>query len=546
MLNKVKLIICFLFFFFLIHSCQQQIDLIVYNAKVYTVDEKDNRASAFAINKGKFIDIGDDEILKRYSANNVIDAKQLPVYPGFIDSHCHFLQLGLIQNQLDLFGTNSFEDVIEKVKDYSKNKNKKIILGRGWDQNDWKINKLPNKEKLDLLFPKIPVVLWRIDGHAMIVNQKALDMAGINNKTKYESGLIVKENNIMTGVLIDSPMNLIERIIPDPDVNEKITALQRAEKIAFSNGLTTVDIAGIKKEDIFLIDSMQQNGLLDIRVYAMISNDKSSVDYFLKNGPIKTDFLNVRSIKVYSDGALGSRGAVLKAEYSDKKNHYGSYITSIDSIQELAYKLAQSQFQMNTHAIGDDAIHSVLSAYKNALVFSKNPRWRIEHAQIIDTTDIKLFNKKIIPSVQPTHLISDMYWLNDRIGPSRMSGSYAYKRLLEKSGSIALGTDFPVESVNPILTFYAAVVRKDINGFPEDGFLPENKLSRNEALKGMTIWAAHANFEEKEKGSIEIGKNADFVILDRDILTISEKRLHSTKIVATIINGKIVYSNRFK
>jgi predicted amidohydrolase YtcJ len=282
-----------------------------------------------------------------------------------------------------------------------------------------------------------------------------------------------------------------------------------------------------------------------MRVYAMIANSVEDMDYFLKNGPYKTDKLNVRSFKIYADGALGSRGAALKESYSDLDNHVGAFITSKDSLENLAYKLAASPFQMNTHAIGDAANKVVLEAYQKALVFSEDPRWRVEHAQIIDTADLKLFNRKIIPSVQPTHATSDMYWAEDRLGEDRLLGAYANKTLLERSGRIALGTDFPVEEVNPFKTFYAAIARKDSNEFPEEGYLPENKLTPSEALKGMTIWGAYANFEDKEKGSIEVGKVADFIILDRDIMRVSEKRILKSRIVATFLDGNIVYSNRF-
>ena len=270
------------------------------------------------------------------------------------------------------------------------------------------------------------------------------------------------------------------------------------------------------------------------------------MDYFLEAGPIKTNKLTVRSFKVYADGALGSRGAALKSPYTDLDSHSGEFITSRDSIEKLAYKLATTPFQMNTHAIGDDANNAVLQAYKKALVFSDDPRWRIEHAQIIDTADIKLFNRKVIPSVQPTHATSDMYWAEERLGSDRLLGAYANKALLEQSGRIALGTDFPVEEVSPIMTFYAAITRKDAEQYPEEGYLSQNKLSRDEALRGMTIWGAYANFEENEKGSIEVGKNADFIMLDRDIMKVSDKRILKARIVATILDGNVVYSNRIR
>ena len=542
--NKIKyLFFCLCIFFHF--SCDKKIDLLVHNAIVYTVDDYGTKKSAFAVNNGKFIAVGGDELIERYSAKSIVDAKGLPVYPGFIDSHCHYLSLGLKQSEVDLVGTNSLDEVLMKVKEYSEKEEKNIIIGRGWDQNDWKNKSLPTKEKLDAFFPETPVILTRVDGHAMLVNQKVLDLAGITINTKVDGGEVVIKNNKITGVLIDSAMSFVKKIIPNKTIENKIEALLNAQEISFSKGLTTVSDAGLDKEDILLIDSLQSKGILQIKVYAMISNKKESLDYFLKRGIIKTDFLNVRSVKVYADGALGSRGAALKNPYSDRTGHMGSFLTPIDSIESLAYRLAQTDFQMNTHAIGDASISRVLDAYKKALVFLDDPRWRIEHVQIIDTSDISLFNKKIIPSVQPTHATSDMYWLEDRIGASRMVGAYAYKDLLKEAGIIALGTDFPVENVSPILTFYAAVFRRDINGYPENGFNFENALSREEALRGMTIWGAISNFEEKEKGSIEVGKKADFIILDRDIMEESDKRIITTKVVATIIDGNVVYSNRF-
>ena len=528
----------------LLSSCQSKVDLIVHNANVYTLGQNNLKASAFVVDDGKFVDVGGEELLEQYTAKKVLDLQELPVYPGFIDSHCHFLSLGLSLNKVDLVGTKSFEDLLDRVKRYATNKELNAITGRGWDQNDWKIKRLPNKEQLDLLFPDIPVALRRIDGHAMLVNQKALGLAGITLDTEVTGGQIVKENGKLTGVLIDAPMQMVTNILPKPSVEDKIKSLQDAEEISFANGLTTVSVAGLDREDIFLIDSLHKTGALTIRVYAMISNSQDNVDYFLKEGPYKTDKLNVRSFKVYADGALGSRGAALKDSYSDLDNHTGAFITSKDSLEALAYKLAASPFQMNTHAIGDAANQVVLEAYNKALVFSDDPRWRVEHAQIIDTNDIKLFNRKILPSVQPTHATSDMYWAEDRLGEDRLYGAYANKALLEQSGRIALGTDFPVEDVNPFKTFYAAVVRKDSEAFPEEGYLPENKLSEIEALKGMTIWGAYANFEDKEKGSIEAGKVADFIILDRDIIKVSEKRILKTRVVATLVDGQIVYSNR--
>jgi len=329
-------------------------------------------------------------------------------------------------------------------------------------------------------------------------------------------------------------------IIPTPTKTETTKALKTAEKICFSLGLTTVNEAGLEKHEIELIDSLQQAKQLNMKVYAMASANKENLDYYLKKGIMKTDRLNVRSFKYYGDGSLGSRGAAMKQAYADKEHHHGALIYSVNNLKETANRIANSNFQMNTHAIGDSTNYIVLKTYKEALEGKKDRRWKIEHAQIIDPDDFHYF-ENIIPSVQPTHATSDMYWAEDRVGKYRIKSGYAYKKLLNKYGKIALGTDFPVEKVNPMLTFYAAVARKDLNNFPENGFQTENALTREETLKGMTIWAAYSNFEEKEKGSIEVGKFADFIILDQDIMTIDINKVPNTKVIKTFSNGALVY-----
>ena len=538
--------IFFLLAILIITSCSKNVDLIVHNAVVYSGGVELSQSSAFAVKDGVFIDLSEDDsdILKRYSSRNIINAQGLPVYSGFIDSHSHFYNLGYSINQVDLFDTKSIEEVVTRVIEYDNKRNSNFIIGRGWDQNDWSNKSFPTNKLLNESFPDKPVVLRRIDGHAYLVNNAALELANITNTSKTEGGEFIKIRGKLTGVLIDNAMRLIDEIIPDPTIEESVSALLAAQKACFENGLTTVSDAGISKEQIMLIDSLQKQGILDIKIYAMIENDKESVDYFIENGPLKTPKLNVRSVKVYADGALGSRGASLIKPYSDRLNHYGLMRTSIDSIQRLALKLAGTKLQMNTHAIGDNANRIVLNAYKDALYNYRDPRWRIEHAQVIHPDDYELFNPKIIPSVQPTHATSDMYWLYDRVGKNRGEFSYAWADLYEKSGVIALGTDFPVEDISPIMTFHAATIRQDSEGFPEDGFQMENALRRGDALLGMTYFGAYANFEENEKGSIEIGKAADFVILDNDILRVSPPRIRGTQVVATFIDGELVYSRR--
>ncbi|MBO0590312.1 amidohydrolase [Cellulophaga sp. E16_2] len=515
------------FFTLLIISCtpsKKQVDLIVINANVYAVDDAFSTAEAFAVKDGKFVFVGaNEEVQKLYEAKDKIDAKGKAIVPGLIDAHCHFYRLGENQQAVDLVATTSFTEVLDRVQDFQLKNKKEFIYGRGWDQNDWEIKEFPTKKEVDELYPDTPVAIERIDGHAYLVNQKALDLAGITKETVAVGGEIVKIDGELTGVLVDGPMGMIDAIIPKPSQKTMIAALKDAERISIANGLTTVNDAGLSREIIELIDSLQQVGEMKIRVYAMVANYPENLEYYLNKGILKTDRLNVRSVKVYGDGALGSRGAVMRTPYSDKANHFGAMVTPVDEIERLAYRIADTDYQMNTHAIGDSANIVVLRAYKNALKGKKDRRWKVEHAQIVSAPDFEYFEDGIIPSVQPTHATSDMYWAEDRVGAERMHGAYAFKTLLNKAGMVALGTDFPVEQVSPFLTFYAAVARKDLKGYPDGGFQINEALTREEALKGMTIWAAYSNFEEDEKGSIEIGKMADFVILDKDIMTIPEE-----------------------
>lgn len=518
---------------------KQEVALIVHNAKVYTVNEGFDMVEAFAVKDGKFVKLGNDnDILSNYTAKEVIDAKGKSVYPGLIDAHCHFYNLGLAQNRIDLVGTKSFDEVIAKVIAFQKERNTSFIIGRGWDQNDWLLKEFPTNDTLNKLFPDIPVALTRVDGHAMLANQKALDLAGITTKTNVQGGEIHVANNKLTGILIDNPMELVENSFPEPTREEKVRALLDAQKICTQLGLTSVSDAGLSKDVIMLIKELHDKNELDMRIYAMLSNNKENFDYFLPKGIIKTERLNVRSFKIYADGALGSRGACLKEPYSDKEHHFGAMVIGLDEFEEKAKQIAATDYQMNTHAIGDSANAVVLKTYNKILKGKPNRRWRVEHAQIMDQEDFDLFNENIIPSIQPTHATSDMYWAEDRVGEHRIAGAYAYKALLKQSGVVALGTDFPVEKVNPMHTFYAAVARKDLNHYPEEGFQIQNALTREETLRGMTIWAAYANFEEDEKGSIEIGKHADFIITNQDIMTIASEVIPKTQITKTFIAGK--------
>ena len=533
----------------LILSCSSEkikIDLLVKNANIYTVNDSFEIVEAFVVNKGKIVAVGLlNDLETTYEPTSLFDAQGKTIIPGLIDAHAHLLNLGISMQQVDLVGSESYQEVLKRVITFQENNNSDYIIGRGWDQNDWENKSFPTNKLLNEEFPDKAIVLRRIDGHAYLVNDFALNLAGIDKSSNVDGGEFVKSNGKLTGVLIDNAMRLIDDIIPAPTKEESIKALISAQEIAFENGLTTIAEAGISREQIELIDSLQKTGILKIKIYAMIENNLEDVDYYLNQGPYKTDKLNVRSVKVYADGAIGSRGASMIEDYSDRRGYKGIIRTPIDSIKNLAFKLSGTKFQMNTHAIGDNANRIVLEAYGDALFNYRDPRWRVEHAQVINENDIDLFNQKIIPSVQPTHATSDMYWLYDRVGKKRANLAYAYKELLTRSKVIAFGTDFPVEDISPIMTFYSAVARKDLNGYPSEGFQMENSINRADALYAMTVFGAYANFEENEKGSIEVGKSADFIILDNDLIISEENKIPFTKTVATFIDGELVFNRRY-
>src|SRR3970040_2395841 len=473
------------------------VDTIVKNATIYAVDKAFSTATAMAISDGKIVAIGSDEdITNKFESENTIEAKCKFIYPGLIDAHCHYYGFGLSLQEVDLRGTKSMEDVVKRIQDFQKVKKSNFIVGNGWDQNDWKVKEFPSKAILDTYFADIPVVLNRVDGHAIIVNSKALALAGITKDTKAVGGQIEIKNGEPTGILIDNPMELVFKIIPKPTRTTQIAALLDAEKVMFDYGLTTINDAGLDPDVINLIDSLQKAKAMKINVYAMITASKKNIDLYLKKGIYKTDNLDVRSFKMYGDGALGSRGACLHKEYSDMPKQFGALLSPISELKSVAKQIANSPFQLNSHAIGDSANTVLLKIYKEVLTDKKDRRWKIEHAQVLQEADFDYFKLGIIPSVQPTHATSDMYWAEDRLGKDRLKNAYAYKKLLQKAGIIALGTDFPVEEGKPMLTFHAAVARKDSKGYPKGGFQMENALTREETLKGMTIWAAYSNFEE--------------------------------------------------
>jgi len=529
--------------FFSSCSKKEQADLVVYNAKVYTVNSAFDTVQAFAVKDGKILALGKtNEIRNKYSGSEEIDAAGKTVYPGFIDAHAHFFGYGQSLQTADLRDTKSWEEVIQRLTDFAKTHPDGWLIGNGWDQNDWTNKAFPTNEKLTTLFPNRPVFLNRIDGHAAIANQKAFDDAGIKGEQKLTGGDMLTRNGNLTGVLIDNAVGLVESKIPSPDAKLAEKILTDAQRNCFAAGLTTIDDCGLGFEAVDFIEKLQKENKLKMRLYVMLSDAEPNYKYLFKRGAIKTDRLNVRAFKVYADGALGSRGACLLKPYTDMPEKSGFLLSDVKHYEEVAAKIAAHNFQMCTHAIGDSANRVILNIYNNVLKGKNDKRWRIEHAQVVNANDFDLFGKaNIIPSVQPTHATSDMYWAGQRLGAQRLKDAYAYKQLLKQNGWIPLGTDFPVENINPLLTFYAATVREDAKGFPKGGFQMENALTPEEAIKGMTIWAAKANFEEKEKGSLETGKFADFVILDTDILKSTPQNILKTKVLKTYLNGEKVY-----
>ncbi|MFA6944643.1 MAG: amidohydrolase [Pedobacter sp.] len=529
----------------LVFSCnsQKQADLIVHNAVVYTVDEKFSVAEAFAVKDGKMLELGTSEdILKKYRGEQ-LDAEGKAIYPGFIDGHSHFYGYGQGLQNADLVGTRSWEEILEKLKQFSLENPEGWIIGRGWDQNDWTNREFPDNSELNELFPNRPVILSRIDGHAAIANKAALEIAGLKPGEKLTGGEVETVNGKLTGILVDNAQGLVYSKIPPQTAVQIRKSLMDAQKNCFAAGLTTVTDCGINYSLIPLITELHISNQLKMRIYGMLHDDQENYDFLFKNGAIKTDRLNIRSFKVYADGALGSRGACLLEPYSDKPSYSGFLLSDKKHFAAVAQKIARAGFQMNTHAIGDSANREILNVYAKVLKGKNDSRWRIEHAQVVNQADFKLFGENnVIPSVQSTHATSDMYWAGDQLGTKRVKGAYALKQLLDQNGWLVLGTDFPVENINPMYTFYAAVVSKDMKGYHASGYQMENALTREEALRGMTIWAAKGNFEEKEKGSLEAGKFADFVMLDQDLMKADAGSLFKVNVLKTYLNGENVYT----
>jgi predicted amidohydrolase YtcJ len=519
-------------------------DLVIVNARVYTVNPRQPSATAIAIKAGKFLAVGDSVSDYVGAETRRIDVHGKAVIPGFIDSHGHMLGLGETLSSLDLHGVSSELEIQAMVANRARlRKPGEWITGFGWDQNLWKNKQFPIKDLLDSAAPDNPVVLTRVDGHAIWVNSEALTVTGVKDKVADPTGgrVMRDETGYPTGVFIDNAMDLVK--VPDETPAQREADLEAAAKLCARIGLTTVHDAGIPAATLEAYRTLIQKNRLPIRINAMISgSDPDLWNRFLKAGPEIGDFLTVRSVKLYADGALGSRGAALLAPYSDDPKNSGLTITEQATIEKFAREAVKGGFQVCTHAIGDRANHEVLLAYAAALHGKNDKRFRVEHAQVVAPEDFARFrDNSIIASMQPTHATSDMPWAALRLGPVRIEGAYAWQTFLKLGVHLAFGSDFPVENPNPIWGFYAAVSRQDRQGNPDGGWFPNQRLTRAEALRSWTIEGAYAAFQETTKGSIEPGKFADFVVLSDDIMRIAPARIPTARVTMTVVNGRVVY-----
>jgi predicted amidohydrolase YtcJ len=529
-------------------------DLVVHNARIYTADGTRPVVEAMAIRGGRVIFTGDAAGARALAgpSTRVVDAGGRTVIPGMTDAHAHVLGLGNALANVDLRGTTSYDEVIARVVERARTTPRgQWIQGRGWDQNDWGDTRWPSHEALSRAVPDHPVVLGRVDGHAVLANAAAMRAANLTRATASPSGgeIIKDERGEPTGVLIDNAEDLVVRAIPPATRAQTKDAIRAAIAEMHRWGLTGVHDAGAGAQTLVLYDELGREGALNIRLYAMISDHAPTLDAWFRRGPLvgaHDGTLWVRSIKLYQDGALGSRGAALLEPYSDAATS-GLLVSAPEHIREVATRALAAGFQVNTHAIGDRGNRLVLDAYE--AVFRARPtadhRFRVEHAQILHADDIPRFARLgVIPSMQASHQTSDMYWAGVRLGETRLRGAYAWRSLIASNVIIPNGSDFPVEKVDPLISFKASVSRQDADEWPAGGWFPEQRMTRDEALLSMTLWAAYAAFQEAELGSLTPGKRADFVILDQDIMRVPTDMLDETRVLSTWVGGRPVYERK--
>lgn len=523
---------------------------IIHNVNGYTIiGDELTQFSTLVVQDGKVVEIGDDSIIDNYEGNRVdLDGKTL--LPGLIDAHGHVMGLGYQELQVNLMGITSLDETLEAVRVYAEeNPDLEWIQGRGWNQTLWPENDFPTAEDLDQVVADRPVWLSRVDGHAAWGNSMALRLGGISKDTPDpQGGVIIRDNNgDATGIFIDAAEGYIQAVVPEPTVLERSLALEKALKQMARMGITSVHDAGVGVETWDMYKNFADNDKMTTRIYAMISGAGDTFDELSQNGPINSysdDLLSLRSVKLYSDGALGSRGAAMIEEYSDDPGNYGLLFVSQGEMNTMASKVVGKGFQANIHAIGDAGNRQVL----DAIEFAQNEhqafelRNRVEHAQIVDLEDIPRFQElDIIASMQPTHATSDKNMAEDRVGPIRILGGYAWQKFLQQGTVVAAGSDFPVEHSNPFYGLYSAVTRMGHDGEPEGGWYPEENMSRVEALRAFTLDAAYAAHQENILGSLEPGKWADFIVIDQDYFETDPSNIWQIEVLETWVAGKPVY-----
>lgn len=523
------------------------VDLILHNGLILTLDGESSQAQAVAVHEGRVVEVGPERgILNQYSADQEVDLMGAVLVPGLMDAHAHFVGFAKSLATADLRGTDSESEVLRLAREQGQRHAEGWVLGRGWDQNDWDSTAFPDRRNgLDADFPERPVLLERVDGHAVWANGVALELAGFDANTRIFGGeLLLSDDGKLTGVLLDRAADSLQALVPPMDSLQLASLLVEAGKEVVSVGLTHITDAGLLAEDVDALLALQESGELPVRFSVMVSDDAQALDHFLPKGP-RVDtagMLDVRAVKFYMDGALGSRGAALVEPYSDRPESNGMFLQDEDEYRMKIQRVKAAGFQVATHCIGDAAVKRALRLYGDLLGGVNDLRWRIEHAQVVRREDVDLFAANtIIPSIQPTHATSDMYWAGERLGRNRVRRAYIYSTLQKQLGWLPLGTDFPVEGIAPLRTFYAAVVRKDTEGWPEEGYYPEESLTREAALRGMTGWAALACFRENDLGQVAPGFRADFAVLDRNPLTAGEKDLLETQVLQTWIAGQRVH-----
>lgn len=517
---------------------------------IYTGVDEAPHAEAVAVADGEILAVGARNLVIEGAGENVeiVDLDGASLYPGFTDSHAHMIGIGMRELTLNLEDVASIEELVSIVASNVRQASEgETIVGRGWIETGWPEGRMPTRDDLDPVSPDHPVLLTRADGHALVANSAALDAAGVDDDTQDPAGGRIErdENGRATGILIDAAMALVDDLVDEPTEERKRAAFEKASDVYAAYGWTGAHNMSVDPANLDMIEALSDEGLLQIRVYNSV--DPSGLDALADNGPRQSENGKVitRAVKLYVDGALGSRGAALSAPYSDRPDTSGLLLMDEEEASALMDKAIEAGVQVNTHAIGDRGNRLVLDWYEDA--FARHPdkddlRWRIEHAQVLHVEDIPRFAELgVIASMQPSHAIGDLFFAPDRLGPDRLDGAYAWRSLIDAGAVIAAGSDAPVERGDPLIEFYAAVARRGLDGTQTEDWRPGQAATREEALKMFTLWPAYASFQEDRLGVIEPGKRADFTVFSRDIMTIPENEILSAKPVMTVVNGEIVF-----